>query len=176
MKQPLSFYSIKDNSISYGVNGNFTLRKNGRFLFVNGKRAKKFIDPYKWAVPSRAIYTIKNFMIKIDVSRFGQTKPQSKKEVEKWLEMEDCDKRYFPEVFDWGVIDGRHWIVVEFVNLETPYDSSDIVEELSLKYKIGDLVNDKREKMMYSLMDLDCAVNWAIRSDTKEPIIYDFGY
>ena len=77
--------------------------------------------------------------------------------------MDEEDKKYFPEVFDWGVIDGRHWIVVEFIDLISPEDYSSIVEELSEKYGISDLINDGREKMMYGLMDLDCAVNWHIR-------------
>lgn len=174
--QPLSFHSIKDNSISYGENGNFTLRKNERFLYVNGKRARKFKDPYKWANPSRSVYIIGNFMIKIDTSRYGQMNPQCKKEVEKWLAMDEEDRKYFPYVFDWGVLDGRHWIVVEFVEMKEPSDYSEIIEYLCEKYKLNDLINDKREKIMYGLMDLDCAVNWAIRKDTQEPIVYDFAY
>ena len=51
-----TFKDIKDKSISYGENGKFTIRKSGSFLYVNGERAKKFIDPYKWANPSRSIY------------------------------------------------------------------------------------------------------------------------
>jgi hypothetical protein len=113
----------------------------------------------------RDILFFKDIVIKFDVPSRGYHGTQCKKEVEKYFEIKDEDKKYFATILDFG--DG--WLAQERVFFDRP---NSIYRKDYVKYlKAEKILNELRDR--YSLQDLH-SYNWGITAE-GEPIIFDYG-
>lgn len=113
----------------------------------------------------RDILFFDDIVIKFDAPHRGHFGTQCQNEVEKYMEIEEEDKKYFATILDFG--DG--WLAQEKVFFDHPdsiyrkdYDkylkAKDILKELENKYNLWDLHNE----------------NWGIK-ENGDPIIFDYG-
>lgn len=152
---------------SVGHNQKFYLVKENKFLYINGKRARVFMNPSIDC--TRKIYILDNTLFKFDVRKSNIFPPQGLREVTFYDKIvDDMDRVYFTEPIDWGVIGCIFWIAQKFEELKYPVDYSDEVSYLVKKYSLFDIVNDPIEKAYNG----EVAINWAMKNG--QPIIYDY--
>lgn len=111
---------------------------------------------------NRDILFLQDVVIKFDNPRTMFGEGQCQHEAEKYLEIEDEDKKYFATVLDSG--DG--WITMEKVTYLHPEKCN-----IDLKLKADKILQHLKTK--YSLCDLHYK-NWGVR-ENGDPIIFDYG-
>lgn len=111
----------------------------------------------------RDILFFDDIVIKFDAPHRGHFGTQCQNEVEKYMEIEEEDKKYFATVLDSG--DG--WVAMERVFFDNPNSYSNYSKN-SEAYKIKYYLQNK-----YNLGDLHSG-NWGIK-ENGEPIIFDYG-
>jgi len=108
-----------------------------------------------------------NYIIKFDDTdiMFSDEIAQNEREIHLWKTMDKKDRRYFPKMIQYSKKDG--YLVQERITFQRGRKSikhHDVVFNLVKKYAIGDIAFNG---------DND---NWGVRGDTKEPVIFDYGF
>jgi len=108
-----------------------------------------------------------NYIIKFDDSDiiFSDEDRQNEREIFLWKSMDKKDRKYFPKMVQYSKKDG--FIVQERIHFQRGIKAIKhhlTVSNLIKKYEIGDIAFSG---------DND---NWGVRLDTKQPVIYDYGY
>lgn len=157
---------LEKTELSLGKNFIFEVGFTGKYLIVNGKRAKKIKN--KGNV--RIIYRWDDFIIKIDDDpSYRNERSQGIREVNLYRKMDDCDKKYFSEPIDYGIFEnGMVWVVSKFEKLVMPTSESEKIWELSKKYDICDIENWDDDGFYFR--------NWALLEKDGQlvPFIYDY--
>lgn len=110
----------------------------------------------------RDILFLENTVIKFDVPSRGHFGTQCKKEVNKYFEIEEEDKKYFATILGYG--DG--WLAMEKVNFLHPGQC-----DLGIRNNAKVILDQLQNK--YNLWDLH-SENWGVK-ENGEPIIFDYG-
>ena len=108
-----------------------------------------------------------NYIIKFEETDivFSDEPDQNEREIHLWNNMDKKDRKYFPKMIQYSKKDG--YIVQERIRFQRGRKATkhrDVVYDLVKKYRIGDIAFSG---------DND---NWGVRADTKQPVIYDYGY
>lgn len=130
------------------------------YISYKGKKLKKYKDS------CRAVFKCGKYIIKVEP--IFECRAQTKGEANFYKLLQKKDEKYFPKLI---AMDLRRGIIVQefvrmtYVGLLATGGIRRKVSALVKKYNICDVFWNKGEQ-----------VNWGIREENKQPVIYDIGF
>lgn len=146
-------------------NMNITLVNNGESVLVDGVPAKLLKNDFR--TMSRKRFKYKNFIIKLDEDSNINYDQQSTRELEKWKEISDEDRKFFQEPVygERSSFGKRGFIVQEIIKFKRgrkSYELCNFMQNLARKYGIHDVETGGSRNWGINILGIPKIFDWGI--------------